>query len=57
MILVETALGIAEEVEALGLRGTKKKKGKHIDDDFIVSLFSFFFSRHFRYDPDAISTS
>ncbi|KDE04152.1 hypothetical protein MVLG_05378 [Microbotryum lychnidis-dioicae p1A1 Lamole] len=28
------ALGIAEEVEALGLRGTKKKKGKKLDEDF-----------------------
>lgn len=30
------ALGITEEVEALGLRGTKKKKGKKLDEDFLV---------------------
>ena len=34
------ALGITDEVEALGLRGTKKKKGKHLDDDFIVRHLS-----------------
>ncbi|KAK4700276.1 hypothetical protein P7C70_g5976, partial [Phenoliferia sp. Uapishka_3] len=32
------ALGITDEVEALGLRGTKKKKGKQLDDDFIPLL-------------------
>ncbi|SCZ94660.1 BZ3500_MvSof-1268-A1-R1_Chr12-3g04028 [Microbotryum saponariae] len=32
------ALGIAEEVEALGLRGTKKKKGKKLDEDFLPLL-------------------
>lgn len=32
------ALGIAEEVAALGLKGTKKKKGKKLDEDFTVSL-------------------
>ncbi|SCV73160.1 BQ2448_7085 [Microbotryum intermedium] len=32
------ALGIAEEVEALGLRGTKKKKGKKLDEDFLPQL-------------------
>lgn len=32
------ALGITEEVEALGLRGTKKKKGKKLDEDFVPTL-------------------
>ncbi|KAK4048419.1 histone methyltransferase set2 [Microbotryomycetes sp. JL201] len=32
------ALGIAEEVEALNLRGTKKKKGKKLDEDFWPDL-------------------
>ena len=31
------ALGIAEEVEALGLKGSKKKKGRKLDEDFTVS--------------------
>lgn len=36
-LLRATALGITEEVEALGLRGTKKKKSKKLDEDFLVS--------------------
>ncbi|POY71556.1 putative Histone-lysine N-methyltransferase [Rhodotorula taiwanensis] len=32
------ALGIAEEVAALGLKGTKKKKGKKLDEDFTPTL-------------------
>lgn len=32
------ALGIADEVEALGLKGSKKKKGKKLDEDFVVRL-------------------
>jgi hypothetical protein len=31
------ALGIMDDVEALGLKGTKKKKGRKMDEDFIVS--------------------
>lgn len=30
------ALGITEEVEALGLKGSKKRKGKKLDEDFTV---------------------
>ena len=30
------ALGIADEVEQLGLKGGKKRKGKRLDEDFIV---------------------
>ena len=30
------ALGIADEVEMYGLKGSKKKKGKKLDEDFIV---------------------
>jgi hypothetical protein len=29
-------LGIADEVEALQLKGNKKKKSKQLDEDFIV---------------------
>ncbi|GAA5939287.1 hypothetical protein JCM10213_008621 [Rhodosporidiobolus nylandii] len=32
------ALGITEEVEALGLKGSKKKKGKKLDEDFVPTL-------------------
>ncbi|KAH9894001.1 hypothetical protein C8Q73DRAFT_498617 [Cubamyces lactineus] len=32
------ALGITEEVEMLGLKGSKKKKGKKLDEDFIPDL-------------------
>ncbi|GAA5840308.1 hypothetical protein JCM11251_006691 [Rhodosporidiobolus azoricus] len=32
------ALGIAEEVEALGLKGSKRKKGKKLDEDFVPTL-------------------
>ncbi|KWU43791.1 hypothetical protein RHOSPDRAFT_9432, partial [Rhodotorula sp. JG-1b] len=32
------ALGIAEEVEALGLKGSKKKKGRKLDEDFTPTL-------------------
>lgn len=30
------ALGIYDEVERLGLKGSKKKKGKKLDEDFVV---------------------
>ncbi|GAA5930868.1 uncharacterized protein JCM15063_002482 [Sporobolomyces koalae] len=32
------ALGIADEVEALGLKGNKKRKGKKLDEDYIPTL-------------------
>ncbi|KAH9852920.1 hypothetical protein C2E23DRAFT_824133 [Lenzites betulinus] len=32
------ALGISEEVEKFGLKGSKKKKGKKLDEDFIPDL-------------------
>ena len=32
------ALGIAEEVEQLGLKGSKKKKSKKLDEDYLVNL-------------------
>ena len=38
--IIVPALGITEEVEKLGLKGSKKKKGKKLDEDFIVSLAS-----------------
>ncbi|GAA5869520.1 hypothetical protein JCM8547_001513 [Rhodosporidiobolus lusitaniae] len=33
------ALGITEEVEALGLKGSKRKKGKKLDEDFTPTLY------------------
>ncbi|GAA6020404.1 hypothetical protein JCM10207_002096 [Rhodosporidiobolus poonsookiae] len=33
------ALGIAEEVAALGLKGSKKKKGRKLDEDFVPTLY------------------
>jgi hypothetical protein len=36
-----SALGIADEVEALGLKGNKKKKGKKLGEDFMVRPPSF----------------
>lgn len=32
------ALGITDEVEKLGLKGSKKKKGKKLDEDYIVRV-------------------
>lgn len=34
------ALGILDEVELLGLKGSKKKKSKKLDEDFVVRGFS-----------------
>jgi [histone H3]-lysine36 N-trimethyltransferase len=36
------ALGIADEVERLGLKGNRRKKGKKLDEDFNVNITSFF---------------
>lgn len=33
---VVVALGISEEVEQLGLKGSKKKKSKKLDEDYLV---------------------
>lgn len=33
-----SALGITDEVEQLGLKGNKKKKGKKLDEDYVVGL-------------------
>lgn len=33
------ALGIADEVDRLGLKGSKKKKGKKLDEDFVVCFW------------------
>ena len=33
------ALGITDEVEILGLKGNKKKKGKKLDEDWVVSPY------------------
>lgn len=32
------ALGITDEVEKLGLKGNKKKKGRKLDEDYMVCL-------------------
>lgn len=32
------ALGITDEVEALGLKGSKKKKGRKLDEDYMVRI-------------------
>jgi hypothetical protein len=37
LITLRLALGITEEVEKLGLKGSKKKKGKKLDEDYVVS--------------------
>lgn len=31
------ALGITDEVEAMGMKGSKKKKSRQLDEDFVVS--------------------
>lgn len=31
------ALGIMDEVEEMGMKGSKKKKARHLDEDFVVS--------------------
>jgi [histone H3]-lysine36 N-trimethyltransferase len=36
--MFSTALGITEDVEKLQLKGTRKRKGKKLDEDFIVSI-------------------
>jgi len=35
-----SALGIADEVDRLGLKGSKKKKSKKLDEDWMVSVAS-----------------
>ena len=34
--LVSSALGISDEVEMLGLKGSKKRKSKKLDEDYMV---------------------
>ena len=38
------ALGISDEVDRLGLKGSKKKKGKKLDEDFVVRCHRFYSS-------------
>lgn len=40
------ALGIADEVERLGLKGNRRKKGKKLDEDFNVSATSLLLCPH-----------
>jgi hypothetical protein len=37
-VLLTTALGITEDVEKYSLRGTRRKKGKKLDEDYLVSI-------------------
>jgi hypothetical protein len=39
MLTTKKALGIAEEVAQLNLKGNKRKKGKKLDEDFTVIIF------------------
>ena len=34
------ALGITDDVERLSLKGSRKKKGKKLDEDFVVSFLA-----------------
>jgi SET domain-containing protein len=34
------ALGITDEIELLNLKGTKKRKGRSLDEDYMVSLYA-----------------
>lgn len=36
-VLTLAALGIMDEVEEMGMKGSKKKKARHLDEDFVVS--------------------
>ena len=38
------ALGIADEVDRLGLKGSKKKKSKKLDEDWMVIVAANSFS-------------
>jgi hypothetical protein len=38
LVTITSALGIADEVNALEARGTKKKKGRKMDEDFTPTL-------------------
>lgn len=44
MLILFTALGISDEVELYGLKGNKKKKGKKLDEDYMVHPSAFFIS-------------
>jgi hypothetical protein len=35
------ALGITDEVEEMEMKGSKKKKSRQLDGDFVVCHFSF----------------
>lgn len=38
-LLLPLALGITDEVEKLGLKGSKKRKSKKLDEDYLVCPF------------------
>ena len=41
------ALGISDEVDRLGLKGSKKKKSKKLDEDWMVTITpNFLLSKH-----------
>ena len=38
----DAALGISDEVDRLGLKGSKKKKSKKLDEDWMVTIVPYF---------------
>jgi hypothetical protein len=52
------ALGITDEDDLMELKGTKKKKGKKIDDpDFMVSLPAYRHSSGFLFTRESLSSA
>lgn len=44
---LDPALGISDEVDRLGLKGSKKKKSKKLDEDWMVTIApNSLFSKH-----------
>jgi hypothetical protein len=44
--VIDAALGIADEIDRLGLKGSKKKKSKKLDEDWmVIAPRDFFFMR------------
>ena len=42
-MIPKLALGISDEVEFYGLKGSKKKKSKKLDEDYVVRLLPLSF--------------
>ena len=43
LYLGSAALGISDEVEKLGLKGNKKRRGKKLDEDYMVLSYALIF--------------